>query len=244
MTLVIGSLQLGFLYGILALGIYVTFRILNIPDLTAEGSFTLGLAASAVCTLAGHPVAGIVAAAVAGALAGCVTGVLQTKMGIHAVLAGILTMCGLYTINLIVMGSSPNISLINVPTIFKAAESLGLSKEAARLVIAIAAAAVCPVSGICRCKLRFRYAGRRSGIGHHWRSDCWKKRSGNRIFFLDFRFDHLPLYHRSGNQEPDFSGICVKTGISVHRSGGAGASGDPLSDGAFKDEADERKRYV
>ena len=145
MTLVIGSLQLGFLYGILALGIYVTFRILNIPDLTAEGSFTLGLAASAVCTLAGHPVAGIVAAAVAGALAGCVTGVLQTKMGIHAVLAGILTMCGLYTINLIVMGSSPNISLINVPTIFKAAESLGLSKEAARLVIAIAAAAVCLV---------------------------------------------------------------------------------------------------
>jgi len=137
MTLVIGSLQLGFLYGILALGIYVTFRILNIPDLTAEGSFTLGLAASAVCTLAGHPVAG--------ALAGCVTGVLQTKMGIHAVLAGILTMCGLYTINLIVMGSSPNISLINVPTIFKAAESLGLSKEAARLVIAIAAAAVCLV---------------------------------------------------------------------------------------------------
>ena len=137
MTLVIGSLQLGFLYGILALGIYVTFRILNIPDLTAEGSFTLGLAASAVCTLAGHPVAGIVAAAVAGALAGCVTGVLQTKMGIHAVLAGILTMCGLYTINLIVMGSSPNISLINVPTIFKAAESLGLSKEAARLVLLI-----------------------------------------------------------------------------------------------------------
>lgn len=143
MTLVIGSLQLGFLYGILALGIYVTFRILNIPDLTAEGSFTLGLAASAVCTLAGHPVAGIVAAAVAGALAGCVTGVLQTKMGIHAVLAGILTMCGLYTINLIVMGSSPNISLINVPTVFKAAESLGLSKEAARLVIAIVAAAFC-----------------------------------------------------------------------------------------------------
>lgn len=144
MTLVIGSLQLGFLYGILALGIYVTFRILNIPDLTAEGSFTLGLAASAVCTLAGHPVAGIVAAAVAGALAGCVTGVLQTKMGIHAVLAGILTMCGLYTINLIVMGSSPNVSLINVPTMFKAAESLGLSKEAARLVIAVTAA-VCLV---------------------------------------------------------------------------------------------------
>ncbi len=142
MTLVIGSLQLGFLYGILALGIYVTFRILNIPDLTAEGSFTLGLAASAVCTLAGHPVAGIAAAALAGAAAGIVTGILQTKMGIHAVLAGILTMCGLYTINLIVMGSSPNISLINVATVFKAAEGGGFSKEAAKLFIAIVAAIV------------------------------------------------------------------------------------------------------
>ncbi len=142
MTLVIGSLQLGFLYGILALGIYVTFRILNIPDLTAEGSFTLGLAASAVCTLAGHPFAGIAAAAAAGAAAGFITGILQTKMGIHAVLAGILTMCGLYTINLIVMGSSPNISLINVPTVFKAAENIGFSKEAAKLFIAIVAAVI------------------------------------------------------------------------------------------------------
>lgn len=142
MTLVIGSLQLGFLYGILALGIYVTFRILNIPDLTAEGSFTLGLAASAVCTLTGHPFAGIVAAAAAGAAAGFITGILQTKMGIHAVLAGILTMCGLYTINLIVMGSSPNISLINVPTVFKAAENIGFSKEAAKLFIAIVAAVI------------------------------------------------------------------------------------------------------
>ena len=85
MTLVIGSLQLGFLYGILALGIYVTFRILNIPDLTAEGSFTLGLAASAVCTLAGNPVAGIVAAAVARARAGCMKSELKTKMGNHAI---------------------------------------------------------------------------------------------------------------------------------------------------------------
>ena len=137
-----------------AVGIFIwntgAWNIRHIPHFKYSGSdgggeFYAGTAASAVCTLAGHPVAGIVAAAVAGALAGCVTGVLQTKMGIHAVLAGILTMCGLYTINLIVMGSSPNISLINVPTIFKAAESLGLSKEAARLVIAIAAAAVCLV---------------------------------------------------------------------------------------------------
>ena len=219
-------------------------------------------------------------------------------MGIHAVLAGILTMCGLYTINLIVMGSSPNISLINVPTIFKAAESLGLSKEAARLVIAIAAAAVCLVLlilfrthlGLCIratgdneamvsassinvdamkiTALAFsnalvavsggliaQYQGFADvnsgsgmlvvGLASVIIGEVIVGKRGLEIgFFLDFRFDHLPLYHRSGNQEPDFSGICVKTGISVHRSSGAGASGDPLSDGAFKDEADERKRYV
>ena len=88
-------------------------------------------------------------------------------------------------------------------------------------LVAVSGGLIAQYQGFGGCKLRFRYAGRRPGIGHHWRSDCWKKRSGNRIFFLDFRFDHLPLYHRSGNQEPDFSGICVKTGISVHRSGGA-----------------------
>ena len=101
MSLLIGSLQLGFLYGIMALGIYITFRILNIPDLTTEGSFTLGLAVSGMMTISGHPWLGILMAALAGAAAGAVTGILQTKLGIHAVLAGILTMSGLYTVNLV-----------------------------------------------------------------------------------------------------------------------------------------------
>ncbi len=144
MTLVLGSLQLGFLYGILALGIYIAFRILNIPDLTTEGSFTLGLAVSAMGTLAGHPVAAVLAAALAGAAAGCITGLLQTKLEIHAVLAGILTMSALYTINLMVLGSSSNVSLIGVETLFKAAEeSFGCSKETAKTVISIFSAFVC-----------------------------------------------------------------------------------------------------
>ena len=65
MSLLIGSLQLGFLYGIMALGIYITFRILNIPDLTTEGSFTLGLAVSGMMTIGGHPWLGILMAALA-----------------------------------------------------------------------------------------------------------------------------------------------------------------------------------
>ncbi len=112
MTLVIGSLQLGLIYGLLALGVYITFRILNIPDLTADGSFTLGLAVSASFTVAGHPYLGILAAFLAGAAAGCVTGFLQTKVGIHPILAGILTMSGLYSVNLFVLGAKSNLSLI------------------------------------------------------------------------------------------------------------------------------------
>lgn len=137
MALVLGSLQLGLLYGLLAMGIYITFRILNIPDLTAEGSFTFGLAVSAAFTVAGHPILGILFAILAGALAGIITGFLQTKCGIHPILAGILTMSGLYTVNLCIMGSSSNLSLIANDTLFKMSyDLLGLDKEICKLIIA------------------------------------------------------------------------------------------------------------
>lgn len=118
MTLLIGSVQLGLIYGLLALGIYISFRILNIPDLTADGSFTLGLSVSAAMTVAGHPFLGILLAIVAGAAAGSVTGLLQTKLGIHPILAGILTMSGLYSVNLYILGSRSNLSLIGSDTVF------------------------------------------------------------------------------------------------------------------------------
>lgn len=143
MSLLIGSLQLGFLYGIMALGIYITFRILNIPDLTTEGSFTLGLAVSGMMTISGHPWLGILMAALAGAAAGAVTGLLQTKLGIHAVLAGILTMSGLYTVNLMILGSRSNLSLIGSDTLFKQIQDLfSVDKDAAYLIIAVLAAAL------------------------------------------------------------------------------------------------------
>ena len=69
MTLFLGSLQLGLLYGILAIGIYISFRILNVPDLTTEGSFTFGLATSAMCAIGGHYILGIFLSIAAGALA-------------------------------------------------------------------------------------------------------------------------------------------------------------------------------
>ena len=142
MTLLIGSLQLGLLYAVMVLGIYVSFRILNIPDLTTEGSFTLGLAVSCCFTLLGHPLLGIAAGTGAGALAGSFTGFLQTKLDIHPVLAGILTMSGLYSINMMILGGAPNVSLIGKNTVFTmtAAAMPSLHKDLSKLSIAFAAA--------------------------------------------------------------------------------------------------------
>lgn len=135
MILLMGSLQLGLIYGLLALGVYIAFRILSIPDLSADGSFTLGLAVSAVLTVAGHPILGIFAALVAGAIAGAITGLLQTKMKVHPILAGIITMTGLYSINLFIMGVSSNVSLIGNKTIFNM--GVNASNTSKILIVAI-----------------------------------------------------------------------------------------------------------
>ncbi|MEG1605333.1 MAG: ABC transporter permease [Clostridia bacterium] len=139
----VGALQQGFVYALLALGIYITFRILNTPDLTADGSFTLGMAVSAVLSLMGHPLLGLFAAALAGAAAGCVTGLLQTKAGVYPILAGILTMSGLYSINMLVMGGTPNLAINQ--TLFKDAYALfpALAKDGRNLVALLLAFLVC-----------------------------------------------------------------------------------------------------
>lgn len=137
MTLLTGSLQLGLMYGLLAMGVYVSFRILNTPDLTAEGSFTLGVAVSAMVTLAGAPWLGLLAAFGCGMAAGAVTGLLQTKVGVHPILAGILTMSALYTVNLAVMGASANVSLIGKDTLYQRlfAQLAPLSKDGVKLLV-------------------------------------------------------------------------------------------------------------
>lgn len=136
MTLFIGSLQLGLIYGFLAIGIYISFRIMNIPDLTAEGSFTFGLVVSAVLADSGHPVLGILIGFLAGALAGVVTGALNVYLRIPAILAGILTMSGLYSVNLLTMDSKANLTLIGIDTIFSlSAPVFGDDLDMAKTVI-------------------------------------------------------------------------------------------------------------
>ena len=119
LKLLVGSLQLGLLYGILALGIYISFRILSTPDLTTEGSFAFGLSVSAAVTAAGHPLLALPASIIAGAAAGSITGFLQTRLMIHPILSGIITMSGLYSVNLLVLGGASNLSLVRTSTLFK-----------------------------------------------------------------------------------------------------------------------------
>ena len=125
MTLLIGALTLGLILALLALGVYLSFRIFNTPDMTAEGSVTLGASVAAALMVHGHNAFIATAAAVlAGCVAGAITGVLATKCKINALLSGILVMTGLYSVNLHVMGRS-NVPLLEARTLSTFAENLG-----------------------------------------------------------------------------------------------------------------------
>lgn len=114
----------GLMWSILAIGVFLSFRVLDVPDMTCEGSFPLGGAIAASMIAAGaSPWLAIAAGALGGLLAGIVTGILYTKLKIPAILAGILTMIALYSVNLHVMGKA-NISLLRVDTIFSTTASL------------------------------------------------------------------------------------------------------------------------
>lgn len=112
------ALELGFLYALVAIALFLSYRVLDIADLTTDGSFILGAAVSVTMAAAGHPYLGIAAAFLSGACAGGVTAFLQTKLGVPSILAGIITNTGLYTVNLMIMGWSSNVSLLKTETIF------------------------------------------------------------------------------------------------------------------------------
>lgn len=110
------SIELGLVYSLMAMGLFVSFRVLDIADLTVDGSFTTGAAVCATFTAMGKPYLGLFMALVCGALAGCLTAVLQTKFFVQPILAGIISMTALYSINLRIMGGKPNIPLSKFET--------------------------------------------------------------------------------------------------------------------------------
>lgn len=116
---IFGGLEAGILYAIMALGVYLSFRILDFPDLTVDGSFVTGAAVCATLIVNGHsPFIATIFGMIAGFLAGCVTGILHTKGKINPLLSGILMMIALYSINLRIMGGKPNQQLLNQETLF------------------------------------------------------------------------------------------------------------------------------
>lgn len=117
-AVIMSALELGCIYALVALALFLSFRILNIADMTTDGAFALGCAVSATIAVAGHPLLALPAAMAAGACAGFITAFLQTKLKIPSILAGIITNTGLYTVNLAVMGFSSNVSMVKADTMF------------------------------------------------------------------------------------------------------------------------------
>lgn len=132
------TLELGLIYAIMALGVYLTFRILNFPDLTVDQSFTTG-AATAAILMANYdlaPIFALMAAFLAGGLAGIITGLLHAKGGINPLLAGILTMLALYSINLRIMGNRANVPLLGNDTLYTWFSQSGITGWTLILVLA------------------------------------------------------------------------------------------------------------
>ncbi|MCR5716758.1 MAG: ABC transporter permease [Lachnospiraceae bacterium] len=139
-SVIVTALELGCIYALVALALYISFSILNIADLSTDGCFTLGCATGAVVTTMGHPFLALPAAMLVGVLSGFITAFLQTRMGIQSILAGIIVNTGLYTINFLVMGRSSNVNIFGVDTIFSLAKEVSEAetyKTLYKLVIAL-----------------------------------------------------------------------------------------------------------
>ncbi|MCD8097145.1 MAG: ABC transporter permease [Lachnospiraceae bacterium] len=130
------ALELGFMYALVAMALYLSYRTLDIADLTTDSCFVLGAAVSVTVAATGHPFLAVVAAMLAGACAGFVTAFLQTRLGVPSILAGIVTNTGLYTVNLMVMGWSSNVSLLKQETMFTLLKATGIGGGWYKLLLA------------------------------------------------------------------------------------------------------------
>ena len=133
----IGAISLGLIWAVMAIAIYITYKILDIADMTVEGSITMGAAISAICISNGmNPYLTLILAFCGGLCAGFLTGFFHTILKIPALLSGILTMLALYSVNLRIMGKA-NVSLLKMDTVFTPFENLGLSKNLAVIAVMV-----------------------------------------------------------------------------------------------------------
>lgn len=135
-----GAVAQGVLWGMMVLGVYITFRLLDIADLTVDGSFALGgcVCATLIISYNVHPVLALLAAAVTGLLAGAATGILHTVFEIPAILAGILTQISLWSVNLRIMDGKSNLPLLKLKTLISSVvDALGISQAQASILVGV-----------------------------------------------------------------------------------------------------------
>lgn len=138
MSLLLGSIAMGILLALLSLGVFVSFRVLRVLDLTTDGAFITGGAVSGTLHLAGlPPILTVLAGGIAGAACGLVTGLIHTRWKVDAILSGILVMTGVYSIDIWIMGGSGNLSLASRPTLFDeiGAALPGLPRDAGAILV-------------------------------------------------------------------------------------------------------------
>lgn len=160
------ALELGLTYSLTVLALFLSYSMLNVCDLSTDGCFTLGAAVGAMVALAGHPYLSIPAAMLAGVLSGFVTALLQTRMGVDSLLAGIIVNTGLYSVNIAVMKGASLVNLNNTPTVFSitkaALKGTALASQYRVLVLLIAVAAVIVFLALflnCKLGLAIRATG-------------------------------------------------------------------------------------
>ena len=158
LTVIQTALELGCIYGLVALALFLSYSILNIADLSTDGCFTLGCAVACQVALTGHPILALFAAMAAGVCSGFVTAFLQTRLGVESIMAGIIVNTGLYTINLAVMGFSSTMSLVKTDTVFSLAKS-ALAFTGGWYKLVIAAAVI-----VLACAAMVGFLGTRLGL--------------------------------------------------------------------------------
>ena len=238
------ALELGCIYALVALALFLSYSILNIADLSTDGCFTLGCAVACQVALTGHPFLALAAAMAAGVCSGFVTAFLQTRLGVESIMAGIIVNTGLYTINLAVMGFSSTMSLVKKDTVFSLAKSAlaftgGWYKLVlAVVVIALAGAAMVGFLGT-RLGLSIRATGdnaamvrassinpaftitvgHRTGFPHHRRDAGGQAHHGAPGAGRGVRQLPVPL-HRGGGPAVQCPGSGHEAGERHHRGGG------------------------
>lgn len=162
-SMLMDATESGLIYAVLAIGVFLSFRTLNTPDLTVDGSIVTGAAASAmICSIGGNPAFALVIAFIVGCFAGSITALLNTKLKIQPLLAGILVMLGLYSINLRIMAGRPNVALTQSNTIYKMGKEF-FPSEYSSLIIGILILAVITVLFYYFLKTRLGFALRATG---------------------------------------------------------------------------------